>query len=351
MPHLRHNRPPVAAQKLLLEHLAAMRASFVRDLMRENGLTGLSNTKDVLLDIVESALRDGKLSWGTLIAFLDRHEPYGKQRVQMLRAPVAQRQRFAATTIKAALDAAGLGHIWGASVPLAAPDELELSSVELLGPVLHVVAVGRRTYRRRVGELEDQVELPREGLEVQLYEHVAVRAWIRAELDTRNGSLNVRAVSLPREKAQRELLDDFMALIAPWYPVDLFAPLDLGKAIKELHDDECSGTPCEALIQAVGYDDASGRKTSLRSASANQSVNGAPPAVQAAIDTFRANGAGSDGNFYFLPTAQGGPPGVPIGDEPVRVVVKAAAGRLDFTKPLDRAELEHVLRRIRVLAT
>jgi hypothetical protein len=164
-------------------------------------------------------------------------------------------------------------------------------------------------------------------------------------------STPVQAASLPQEKAQKALFEDFAALIAPWFPFDLFEPLDLRKAIKALHDDECSGLPCEARVQAVGYDDASGRKTSLRSASANQSVNGAAPQLQAAIDAVRASGKGSDGNFYFLPMAQGGPPNVPIGDEPVRVIVKARVGRLDFTKPLDRAELTHVLERVRVLAS
>jgi hypothetical protein len=146
------------------------------------------------------------------------------------------------------------------------------------------------------------------------------------------------------------LFADFHELIEDWFPFDLFTPLALRKAIKALHDDECSGTPCEARVQAVGYDDASGRKTSMRSASSNQSVNGAAPSLQAAIDAVRASGEGSDGNFYFLPSSQGGPPGVPIGDQPVRVVLNDAAGRVDFTKPVEQRELDHVLHRIRVLA-
>jgi hypothetical protein len=352
MPPARRPTPPSApVQSLLLKHLAAMRASFVRDLMRENGIKGLSNNKDKLLGLVGDALRDRELAWDTLIAFLDRHEPNGKQRVLMLKAPHAQRQQFTAAALKAALEDAGLDEAWDATVPVAAPEELQLSSVGADGNMVHVVAIGRRSYRQRVTELEGQVDLPRDDLEVQLYERVEVRGWVRAELDTRTGALNIRAVSLPQERAQRALFEDFSELIAPWFPLDLFEPLDLRKAIKALHDDECAGMPCEALVQAVGYDDASGRKTSLRSAAANQSVNGASPQLQAAIDAVRASGEGADGNFFFLPTAMGGPPNVPIGKDPVRVIIKAAAGRLDFTKPHDRRELAHVLHRVRVLAS
>lgn len=341
--------PPV--QALLLKHLGAMRADYVRDFMREHELAGRSNTKGVLLDKVKNALRDQVVGWRALIAFLDRHEPNGRQRVQMLKAPASRRQQYSADALKATLEQAGTGRLWNARVPVAAPEELRLSSVRADGHKVAVVAIGRRTYRQRVPELEDDVDLPRADLEVELYEQVEVRAWIRAELDTRTGALNLRAAALPREGVQKQLFKDFDALIAPWFPRDLFVPLDLRKAIKALHDDECAGLPCEARVQAVGYDDASGRKTTLRSASANQSLNGAPAALQQAIDAVRASGEGADGNFYFLPTSQGGPPNVPIGDEPIRVILRAAAGRVDFTKPLERAELHHVLQRVRVLAS
>jgi hypothetical protein len=351
MPTVRAKPPSQAVQALLLKHLASMRASFVRDLMRDNQIKGLSNNKDKLLDLVRKALKDGELAWDVLIAFLDEREPNGKQRVIMKMAASSRQRDYSVAAIRQALENAGHGDLWNATVPIAAPDELQLSSVGVKDDVLHVVAIGRRTYRRRASELEGEVELPRDDLEVQLYEHVEVRAWVRAELDTRTGALNIRAVSFPQEKAQRELLDDFEATIASWFPVDLFDTLDLRKAIKALHDDECSGAPYEARVQAVGYDDASGRKTSMRSASANQSVNGASPSLQAAIDAVRASGEGADGNFFFLPTAQGGPANVPIGAEPVRVGIKAAAGQLDFTKPHEGGELVHVLHRIRVLAS
>src|SRR4051794_33581437 len=110
MPPLRRTRPPsTAAQELLLKHLAAMRADFVRTLMRDNDITGLSNTKEVMVDLVRKALRDGELSWDTVIAFLDAHEPNGKQRVLMFKATEAQRQLYSADALKASLEDGGLG--------------------------------------------------------------------------------------------------------------------------------------------------------------------------------------------------------------------------------------------------
>jgi hypothetical protein len=342
--------PSPDTQALLLKHLAALRGDFIKDLMRENSIEGLSNNKPVLLDLVHQALLGGALSWPTLIAFLDKHEPFGKQRVEMLKAPASAKAQYSSQKIKAELTNAGLNNLWDATVRVAAPAELELSSVRLNNKRLDVVAIGRRSYRQRVAELESQVTLPRNDLEVQLYEHVEVRAWIRAELYTNTGALNVRAAALPQERVQKALFEDFVALTQSWFPWDLFATLDLAKAIKALHADEAAGGTCEAMVQAVEYDDASGRKTALRSASANQSVNGAAPQLQTAINTVRSSGEGSDGNFYFLPTSKGGPPGVPIGDKPVRAVLNAK-GRVDIPKPVRPNELRHVLRRIRVLAT
>ncbi len=320
--------------------------------MRDNTIAGLSNNKDQLVEAVKKELRDRTLSWDTLIAFLDHQEPNGKQRVLMFQAPVSQNAQYSVAALKAALELAGGGELWNATVPVAAPEQLELSSVRADDQGhIEIVAIGRRRYRHRVRELEDQVAPPKAGMEVQLYEWVDVRAWVRADLDTTAGALNLRAVLLLQETVQKQLFEDFVELIEDWFPMGLFQLVDLRKAIKELHDDECSGTPCEARVQQVGYDDASGRKTSIRSASADQSVNGAPQQLQAAIDAVRASGEGSDGNFYFLPTAEGGPPNCPIGKDPVRVIIKAALGRLDFTKHHQRAELAHVLHRIRVLAT
>lgn len=170
-------RPSNGAQRLLLRQLGSMVADKVRDLMRSNSITGLSNNKPVLIEKVQAALRDGEISWHTLIAFLDANEPNGKQRVQMLKAPTTASAQYSASTLKAALEAHGSGGVWGAEIAVAAPEELELSSVKVSGTKLVIVAIGRRTYRERVRELEATVDLPRAGLEVQLYEHVEIRGW------------------------------------------------------------------------------------------------------------------------------------------------------------------------------
>lgn len=343
--------PSDAAKELLLAHLSEIRSDFIRQLMRDNSITGVSDTKEHLIDRVRDALRTRNLSWDVLIAFLDRHEPNGKQRVLMFKASTTNAQQFSATAIQTGLQTDGENDVWNASVPVAAPEELTLSSVTAAdGRGVVIVAIGRRRYRERVKEREGEITLPEANMEVRLYRWVDVRAWVRAELNPATGDLNIRAVSLPQESAQSELFNDFIDLIGAWFPMGLFAQLNLHKAIKALHDGECAGPPCDAMVQAVGYDDASGRSASLRSASGTQSINGAAPNYQAAIDTFRSTGTGRDGNFYFLPTAMGGKPNTPIGDKPVRVLIKANDGRVDFSKPHTSTEIAYVLGRVRVLA-
>lgn len=326
-----------------------MRADYIRSLMRGNRITGLSNNKPELLLEVEKALRENRLSWETLIQFLDRHEPYGKQRVFLFKAMDDTQDQWSETALRAAVDQAGRGDLWNAPVPVAAPDELTLSSVGVQDDTFTALAIGRRTFRRRAEELEGQVQVPRPGLEVRLYEDVDIRGWVRLELDLSTGAAQMRGVHLPQQAVQLGLFDDFRGLL-DWFPLTAFAPLDLAKAIKALHEDERTNTPHEALVQAVGYDDPSGLKSTIRSAASTQSVSGHGTAMDTAIDAIRSSGHGADGNFYFLPPNEGGMPNTPL-TKPVRAVVYARAGRIDFTKPMEAAELEYVLRRIRVLAS
>jgi hypothetical protein len=350
MPALRRQPPPQFQRDLLLKQLAAMRADYVRTLMRENDVKGLSNNKPQLLAEVDKALRENRLAWDTLIEFLDRHEPYGKQRAFLFEAIDNTHDQWSETALERAVDAGGPGELWNAPVPIAAPDELTLSSVGVQDGTFTVLAIGRRTFRRRVEELEAQVEVPRAGLEVRLYEYVDIRGWVRLELNLATGAAQIRGVHLPQQTVQLQLFEDFRDLLDPWFPLAAFAPLDLAKAIKALHADERTNTPHEALVQAVGYDDPSGLKSAIRSASSTQSVSGHGTTMDSAIDAIRSSGHGADGNFYFLPPNAGGMPNTPL-TKAVRAVIYARAGRIDFTKPMEAEELEHVLRRVRVLAS
>lgn len=326
-----------------------MRADYIRDLMRARDIPGLANNKSKLLEAVEKALTDRVLPWYRLIEFLDRHEPFGKQRVFLLEAREDTEDQWTAEALEAAADDAGLTELWNAPTTVAAPEELTLSSVGVNDGKFTVLAIGRRTYRRRAEEYEDEVELPKERMEVHLYEFVDIRGWVRLELDLATGAAEIRAVSLPQQEAQQAVFEEFRDLLDGWFPLDAFDSLNLAKTIKALHEDERINTPHEARVQAVGYDDPSGLKSTIRSSSSGQSVSGQGSAMDIAIDAIRGSGNGADGNFYFLPPNEGGVAGTPL-SKSVRVVVYAATGRIDFPKPSDAAELRHVLQRVRLLA-
>jgi hypothetical protein len=340
--------PSQEERTLLLRHYEDLRVDQIRDFMRAESIAGLANNKPELIEAVKSALRDGDASWQDFVNYLDQVEPYRKQRVYLLQALEGTDGTWSPDQLRNGLATAGQQDLLDAKVPIAVPATLQLSSVTINDSHVEVLAIGRRTYRHRVKELEGQVQVPRAGLEVQLYEYVHVRAWVRLELDLSTGSLAIRASRLPQERLQDELYEDFLQL-ASWFPLSSFNPLNLRKAIETLHADEVN-TPHEARVQAVGYDSATGLRSSMRGATGQQSVTGHGTQVDGAIATIRNSSQGEDGNFFFLPPNNGGPPGTPLKRE-VRTVVQANDGRVDFPRPLERDELQHVLRRVRVLAT
>lgn len=320
--------------------------------MRVNQISGVTNNKPELLEKVEQALRTGNVPWSALIDFLDEREPNGKQRVLMLAAaPADANSTYSPTNLQIALTAAGQGDRWNAKVPLAAPRELTLSSVMEEGGVITIVAIGQRSYTVRDEGLEAQVTPPAPNTEVRVYKTETIRGWVRAEFSTTTGALNIRVVALPNQKTHQALAEAFGELIDPWFPLGSFSQLNLHKAIEELYDGERNGPPHDARVQAVVLHDSSGLRTSIRGADASQSVIGQADNLQDAYDVVRERGSGSGGNLLFLSAGDGGPRNSPVGDEPVRAVINAQAGRVDFTTPHTKEEIAHVLDRIRVLAT
>jgi hypothetical protein len=348
MPPFQHDwLPPWDERELLFAHFEELRVDQIRDFMR-NRITGLSNNKPGLLKAVKDSLREVKVTWREFVEYLDSVELYRKQRVHLYQALDGSQEAWSAEALKAAIERSNMAHVWNANVSIAAPDELEPSSITMTDQRLEVMVIGRRTYRRRVRELEDKVDTPRDGLEVQLYERVNVRAWVRLELDLKTGALTIRASRLPTTGLQEELRNDSVDLL-DWFPEDRFAPVNLAKAIATLHKTE-GDTPHEARVQAVGYGSPTGLKSAVRSSAGHQGVTGHGQDVDDAVATLRESGYGEEGNFFFLPPNSGGPPGTNLESE-VRVVVYADTGEVDFPRPMKPKELEHVLRRIRVLAT
>jgi hypothetical protein len=340
-----------AERELLLTQFGALRSDEIRDFMRDKGIGPLRGRKDELIDRVAQALRkrEVEVNWEGLIDFLDGVEPYNKQHVILYKVSAETGRDWQDSEMVAALlREHGLGELWQSRVPLAAPEQVTLSSVRLDDGVLEIYAIARRSYPvRRKDREEGLMDEPR--FEARVYENVQVRTWIRLRWMLASGEASLHIAQLPRKGIYEATREEFFGLLRGWFPVDVFDPLNLSQAVSRLEEAEINGAP-EARVQAVGHNSRGGLRSNISSGAAEQSVFGESSDYDDALKTLHDAGPGSGGSFYFLPPAAGGPAGTPLSDE-IHVVIVVKDDRINFPQPTNEDHLNHVLRRVRILAT
>lgn len=343
--------PGSSNRELLLRHLYAHPVPILKAFMREQSITGLSGTKEELEASIRRALGAGDLQQDALIGYLDRVEPRAKQHVVLYDTPGHLADLWSdEAEVEAAVNAAGLSELWQQRVPLAAPDQLELSSIQFDDGRLEVYAVARRTYLRRRPELE-QSERVIDGIPVEehLFERVVVRQWSRLVWDPTAGAASIHISQLPQERLYSEALEEFLDLLHDWLPFDAFSILNLARVIGALHTQAETGT-AEARIQAVEYNTFGGRRIAVRGLDRNQEVLGENAAVDEAVRIARDNGTGAGGNFYFLPAADGsGPPNNPLREE-AHVDLVVFHQRVNFRRATGPGGIDYICSRVRALA-
>jgi hypothetical protein len=341
--------PSVVERDLLLTQLSALHGNLIRDFMRENEIAPLSGRKEELVDRIRAALVGNDVTWQGLIEYLDRVEPFNKQHVTLYRFVGDAGPDYAsADAVKALLDKHGLADVWANRLPLAAPEDLTLSSVGFDDDTLEIYAIGRRTYPERRREREAEISLGPQ-FETRVYENVAIRSWVRLLWNIPSGHASLQISQLPRQSLYDDVRADFDALIDAWVPVGSLQPLDLGKAVSRLEEAVIEGKG-EVRIQSVGHNSHGGLRSQISSGAQGQSVYGESTDYDEALKKLHASGPGAAGSLYFLPAAGGGLAATPLTDE-VHVVLNAKENSINFARPTEQPALEHVLRRIRTLAT
>jgi hypothetical protein len=341
--------PSAVERDLLLTQLSSLHGNLIRDFMREKEIAPLSGRKDELVDRIRSTLVGGNLTWQELIEYLDRVEPFNKQHVSLYRFVGDAGPDYAdAEAVKALLHEHGLADVWDNRLPLAAPEDLTLSSVGFEDDTLEVYAIGRRTYPERRRDREGEVSLGPQ-FETRVYENVAIRSWVRLLWHVPSSHVSLQISQLPRQGLYDAVRADFDALIDGWVPLGSFQPLDLGKAVSRLEEAVIEGKG-EVRIQSVGHNSHGGLRSQISSGAQAQSVYGESTDYDEALEKLHASGPGAAGSLYFLPAAGGGLSGSLLSEE-VHVVLNAKENRINFPRPTDQPALEHVLRRIRTLAT
>jgi hypothetical protein len=335
-------------QSLLVDVLLGLRVDRVRDFMDTAGLPR-SGTKAELRERVDEALLSDAVSLNTLIDFLDRVEPWGRQHVILFEAEAsasngwrredAIRRRLAEAGVEGLLDRGGRQRL---------PETLTLSSIALDGDTIEFVAVERRDYDERAPEL-DRHDHDDTGQLILLkaYRHVVTRGIValRWNTATRAASLHISEGFGRFDYA--DAAARFGALVGNFLGFDRFTLKDIRRAIRRLHDAEKNGNP-EARSHRVGYLSHGGRAIDATSATPNTSVVG-EQVVDDALTSVAGAATGRMGNFFWLPRSGPTPQTNPITRD-LHVVVLARDARVHFMVPSNEESIAYVLQRIRALS-
>lgn len=334
-------------QDLLVDVLLGLRIDRVRDFM-DNVDLARSGTKAELRERVDEALASQAVSLNTLIDYLDRVEPWGRQHVILLEAETSAANGWRREDgIRRRLAEAGVEGLLARRRRQRLPETLALSSIDVTGNMVTITAVERRDYEERAPGL-DRVDHEDDGqlIVFKAYRHVISRGIIalRWNTATRGAALHV-SEGFGRYD-YHDAAERFGALIAPFLDFDRFVPKDIRRAIRRLHDAEKNGTP-ETRSHRVGYTSHGGRAVEATSPTMNTSVVG-----EQVVDDALANVAGAAtgriGNFFWLPSTGPSPQVNPITRD-LHVVILARDSRIHFMVPSDAQSITYVLQRIRAL--
>jgi hypothetical protein len=344
------HRPNDAEVAELVSHVLALRMDYVQQLLASVGIAYSGLRKGELRDRVAGAIADGVLSVASVVAFLDRVEPGGKQHVFLLRPRTALNTswRNASTLRRRLAQLADTKTLLAAPLPLLMPEELELSSIAVADGAVEIVGVEARRYTER-DETYDRSTTTEEGLPVELrafVERVArstvVLRWSTA---TRHAALHItQATGRGIERDHyRNVASRFAAAVSSFLDFDKFSDVDLHKVIHELGQREQANSHVLTRSRRGRWDTVNGAELVATSASTGASMY-SDNKLAAAIGQVADANTGQAGNLYWLPGGTGNPL-----SEPLHLTLVASDSRVHFMVPSTPDTVEYVIGQIRRL--
>lgn len=329
-------------------YFLALRKSHIQDFLERHHLAR-GGTKEELQTRIEEALEDGDLNYETLVEALDAIAPWGKQHVRLYDGPKDPDGRWADRNwVQEQLKQHRLGHLFNAPLPLILPPNLRLSSIVHTKDRLRISAVERREAWERDESL-DQAKKTSENKEVELRAYVRQlsRGLIAFDWNLLSNTAFLQISQLPTQRKYDEATERFESLTRRWLNLDNFSLVNVGPAIKKLHELEGAGG-AEARSHNIDYRTAQGRRLAAHSATARDSVLG-EPVIDEALSHVREQGLGRIGNFYWLPGRGPAPGQNPLVEE-LHVTLVADGQRINFMTVSSEDVIRYVLQRVRALS-
>lgn len=335
-------------RKALISFLLALRKSHVQDFLGGVNLRK-SGTKPTLRERLQDALDEGDLTYEQIVEFLDSVAPWGKQHIFLYAGPRVDLKSWKdPNQVLQRLKQHRLGNLFNARLPLVLPDKLTLSSVTYFDGRLRVTAVQKREYAERTPEHDEGKETEDgERVTLKAYMHHVTRTLAVFEWDLDANVAMLQVTQLQRDGDYEKVAEDFFGLTSSWLDIKQFGKVDLRPAIGKLLEIE-GNARAEARSHGYTIGSPRGRRVSAHSPSPRDSVRG-EAFIDNAMDNVRKNGVGHLGNFYWLPSYNGGPVSNPLTGE-VHVIIVGAKSRVNFRTPNAEEVVRYVLHRVRALS-
>jgi hypothetical protein len=332
-------------QAQIVTDLLVLTREQIRDFLARNELP-VSGTKEQYRGYVEKALQEGVISLSKLVEFLDEVIPWGKQHVFLYKGPKSSIANWKKTDwMVKLLKKHRFGKYLNASLPLALPKTMKVSSILHDPSRLRVTAIKRRDWWDR-NEEYDGATTTAEGDDVQLraFVHRVTRSLVAFEWNLVANTAFLQISQLPTGFDYGEVAEEFFDLIAGWLDIREFPVVDLRNPIKKLHELEEAKTG-ETRSHGINYRTLQGKHFDARSASASDPLFGEAD-LDAALSSIRKKGVGHLGNFYWLPN--GVVKSIPnLLETEIHVIIVGSKNRINFPIPNGEQPIRHVLSRIR----
>ena len=333
-------------EALIVTDLLALKKTQIGEFLARNGLPK-SGTKEELRARIEELLGDGTLSLSEIVQYLDEVIPWGKQHVYLYKGPQASIDNWRKTEwVAKLLKKNRFAKYLNASLPLALPKKMKVSSILHDPRRLRVTAIKRRDWWERDEEY-DGATTSAEGDDVQLraFVHRVTRSLVAFEWNLVANNAFLQISQLPTGFDYAEVAKEFFELIADWLEITNFPVVDLRPPIKKLHEFEKTGAG-ETRSHGINYRTLQGSHLEAKSASAADPLFD-DAAIDTALNAVRQTGVGHLGNFYWLPDYVANPIPNPLESE-MHVIVVGSKNRINFPTPNLERTIRYVLSRIRI---
>ena len=205
-------------QAQVVTDLLVLKREQICDFLAHNGLP-LSGTKEQFRGYVEEALQEGVISLTTLVEFLDEVIPWGKQHVFLYKGPKSSIADWKkADWIAKLLKKHRLSKYLNATLPLALPEKMKISSIFHGEGRLRITAIKKREWWERDPEYDDKTETA-DGDDVQLraFIHRVTRSLVAFEWDLIANTAFLQVSQLPTGFLYEEVAEEFFDLISAWF--------------------------------------------------------------------------------------------------------------------------------------